>query len=161
MCLWKNRPKCSPIHFANITKVIHTLEKVTQKCRRIFSFLITAQSKQLPIWRKFAKSGHPGFNACLKSLNSAPPRPHPPAPSKGLFHWFKCPWEGNKFCDMAEAQISTGWIVEYNVVVSLQGDQMSLWESRPKCSPTHFLSKVIHFLNRGGSSTKVLDTSRT
>jgi hypothetical protein len=25
-----------------------------------------------------------------------------------------------------------------------QGDQMSFWKSRPKCSPTNFLSKLIH-----------------
>jgi hypothetical protein len=27
------------------------------------------------------------------------------------------------------------------VALWIQGDQMSLWKSRPKCSPTHFLSK--------------------
>jgi hypothetical protein len=40
-------------------------------------------------------------------------------------------------------------------VSAYQGDQMSLWKSRPKCSPTHFLSKLMRNFHRGKSSTKV------
>jgi hypothetical protein len=37
-----------------------------------------------------------------------------------------------------------------------QGDQMSLWKSRPKCSPTHVLSHLLHNYKRGEKLHKFL-----
>jgi hypothetical protein len=40
-----------------------------------------------------------------------------------------------------------------------QGDQMSLWQKRPKCGPTHFLSKWVQNINLGKSRPKMWATS--
>jgi hypothetical protein len=36
-----------------------------------------------------------------------------------------------------------------------QCDRMNLWKNDPKCSPTDFLSKLMHYHNRGKSSPNV------
>jgi hypothetical protein len=58
----KNRPKCSPISFCQIVYIAFTGEKsspiigaTSVKCRK------TTRSKQSPIGRKFAQSGHPEY----------------------------------------------------------------------------------------------------
>jgi hypothetical protein len=40
----------------------------------------------------------------------------------------------------------------------IQGDQMSLLKNRPKCSPTNFLTKLMHYLYHGKSSPKLWAT---
>jgi hypothetical protein len=39
----------------------YTLEKVSQNVGYVYNYLKTNQSKQSPIGRKFAQSGHPGL----------------------------------------------------------------------------------------------------
>jgi hypothetical protein len=41
------------------------------------------------------------------------------------------------------------WAKNSPNLVTLLGDQMSLLKNRPKCGPTHFLSKLIHNFYRG------------
>jgi replicative DNA helicase len=63
MCLWENRPNCSPTKF--MLKLIHNFYrgKSSLKCMWFFcNFQNIAQSYQSPNGRKFAKSGHPAQN---------------------------------------------------------------------------------------------------
>jgi hypothetical protein len=60
----KKRPKYSPTHFVAI--LIHYLNsgrKWPKNVGHFCNFQKTAQSKQSPNRRKFAQSGHPGFEA--------------------------------------------------------------------------------------------------
>jgi hypothetical protein len=38
---------------------------------------------------------------------------------------------------------------KWTLLAKVQGDQMSLWKSNPKCSPTNFLPNFMHNRNRG------------
>jgi hypothetical protein len=61
---------------------------------------------------------------------------------------------GGKIAQGMSPQIST-----YTEYCGMQGDQMSLLKNRPKCSPIHLMSKLMHNLKRGKSSPKILATS--
>jgi hypothetical protein len=53
--------------------------------------------------------------------------------------------------DLRDARLEQKKIMVFSAVPRywLQGDQMSLWKNRPKSSPTHFLSLLMHKLKSG------------
>jgi hypothetical protein len=161
MSLWKNRPKCSPF-FIKInrdvegsvpkllgslkTKIFYsTFEKRSSpvqrwrcrckfRSRKMGSWIQSydrgsAQSKQSSNGRKFAQSCHPrAYIFLCKS------------------RW---KWKGPSAKKI--------WSPFYNGMLNkchlhrnccreapMQGGQMSLVKYHPKCSPTHFLSKLMH-----------------
>jgi hypothetical protein len=61
---WKSRPKCSPINFCvkNYITLYYSF-KSPISCATSVIFTKTNQSKQSPIRRKFAQSGHPVTHA--------------------------------------------------------------------------------------------------
>jgi hypothetical protein len=76
MSLWKNRPKCSPNPFCQSWYIFYTRVKNSTKilATSLVCFKKPAQSKQSPIGRKFAQSGHPGkhsFFRLKKKLSSS------------------------------------------------------------------------------------------
>jgi hypothetical protein len=64
MSLWKNRPKCGPIH--SLSKLMHNLNRETKEPKNVgyfYNVWKTVQRKHSPIGQNFAQSGHPDYES--------------------------------------------------------------------------------------------------